>query len=49
MRNLLEQAERQGSLFGAHPGSVLVRADVDLIAPVLEVEPDAESGREIAR
>lgn len=49
MRNLLEQTERQGSLFGAHPGSVRVRADVDLIAPVLDVEPDAESGREMAR
>ena len=49
MRNLLNQTERKGSLFGAHPGSVKVRDGVDLIAPVLDVVLDAESGREIDR
>jgi hypothetical protein len=49
MRNLLEQTARAGSLFGAHPGSVRVRDGVDLVAPALDVELDAESGREIAR
>jgi len=49
MRHLLEQSARAGSLFGAHPGSVRVRDGVDLSAPALDVEPDAESGLEIAR
>ena len=49
MRNLLNQTERKGSLFGAHPGSVTVKDGVDLIAPVLDVVPDAASGREIDR
>jgi hypothetical protein len=49
VRRLLEQNARAGSLFGAHPGSVKVQDGVDLTAPVLEVEPDAESGREIER
>ncbi len=49
MRQLLERHARTGSLFGAHPGSVRVRDDVDLTAPVLDVEPDASTGREIAR
>ena len=49
MRHLLEQTSRAGSLFGAHPGSVRVREGVDLVASALDVEPDAESGREIAR
>jgi hypothetical protein len=49
MRSLPEQAARAGSLFGAHPGSVRVRDGVDLIAPALDVEPDAETGREIVR
>jgi hypothetical protein len=49
MRRLLEQEARAGSLFGAHPGSVSIREGVDLIAPALDVEPDAESGREIER
>ena len=30
-------------------GSVVVRPGVDLLAPVLDVEPDAETGREIDR
>ena len=49
MRNLLEQHARAGSLFGAHPGSVRVRDDVDLTAAILDVEPDAATGREVDR
>lgn len=49
VRRLLEQNARGGSLFGAHPGSVKVQDGVDLTAPALDVEPDAESGREIKR
>ena len=49
VRRLLEQDARAGSLFGAHPGSVRIREDVDLIAPVLDVVPDAATGREVER
>ncbi len=49
MRRLLEDSARAGSLFGAHPGSVRVQEGVDLTAPVLDVEPDAETGRETER
>lgn len=35
---------RSGLLFGAHPGSVVVRDDVDLTAPILEDEMDTERG-----
>jgi hypothetical protein len=49
MRRLLEQHARVGSLFGAHPGSVRVRADVDLVTAGLEDPPDAATGREIER
>jgi hypothetical protein len=49
MRHLLDQDARAGSLFGAHRGSVRTREGVDLIAPALDVEPDAETGREIER
>jgi hypothetical protein len=49
VRRLLEQNARAGSLFGAHPGSVKVADGVDLTAPALDVEPDAESGRELVR
>lgn len=49
LRKLLEQNARAGSLFGAHRGSVQVRDDVDLTAPTLDVEPDAETGKEIER
>jgi hypothetical protein len=49
MRSLLQQHARTGSLFGAHPGSVRVREGVDLTDPVLDVEPDAASGREVER
>ena len=49
VRRLLDQNARSGSLFGAHRGSVRVREGVDLIASVLDVEPDAETGREVER
>ena len=49
MRRLLEQSARAGSLFGAHRGSVRVREGVDLVAPALDVEPDAATGRETER
>jgi hypothetical protein len=49
MRRLLDQEARAGSLFGAHTGSVRVREGVDLVAPALDVEPDAATGREIDR
>jgi hypothetical protein len=49
IRRLLDQDARIGSLFGAHPGSVRIREDVDLTAPILDVIPDAEAGREIDR
>ena len=49
MRQLLEREARTGSLFGTHRGSVRVRDGVDLIAPALDVTPDAETGREIER
>jgi hypothetical protein len=49
VRRLLDADARSGSLFGAHPGSVLVREGVDLTAPSLDVAPDAETGREIER
>lgn len=49
LRRLLDQDARMGSLFGAHPGSVRIREGVDLLAPALDVEPEAETGREIER
>jgi hypothetical protein len=49
IRRLLDHEARLGSLFGAHPGSVRVREGIDLIAPALDVKPDAETGREIDR
>ena len=49
VRRMLEENARAGSLFGAHRGSVRVREGVDLTAPALDVEPDAETGREIER
>jgi hypothetical protein len=49
MRRLLEQDARTGSLFGAHPGSVRIRDGFDLTAPALDVELDAETGREVER
>lgn len=49
VRRLLEQDARAGSLFGAHRDSVRVQEGVDLIAPALDVEPDAEAGQEVER
>jgi hypothetical protein len=49
MRRLLEHEARAGSLFGAHRGSVRVQDGVDLTAPALDIEPDAETGRETER
>jgi hypothetical protein len=49
VRRLLEQNPRAGSLFGEHRGSVRVHEGVDLIAPALDVKPDAEIGGEIER
>ena len=47
MQHLLDTRARAGSLFGAHKGSVTVRPGVDLLAPVLELAPDAETGRKL--
>ena len=49
VRRLLEQNARAGSLFGAHRGSVRIREGVDIVAPALDVEPDAETGQEVER
>ncbi|MBA3812296.1 MAG: hypothetical protein H0X27_11770 [Caulobacteraceae bacterium] len=49
LRRLLDEDARGGSLFGGHRGSVRVRDGVDLVAPALDVEPDAGTGREIER
>ena len=49
VQRLLDQHTRSGRLFGAHAGSVVVRDDVDLTAPVLEDPIDAATGREIDR
>ena len=49
VRRLLDDNARAGSLFGAHRGSVRVREGVDLVQPALDVEPDAETGREVER
>lgn len=49
VRRLLDEDARAGSLFGGHRGSVRIGDGVDLIAPVLDVEPDAQSGLEIQR
>lgn len=49
MRRLLEQGARAGTLFGAHKKSVRIAEGVDLTAAILDVVPDAESGREVER
>ncbi len=49
MRRLLDEDVRAGSLFGAHPGSVWVRPDVDLLAPALDIDPDSATGLEMDR
>ncbi|MGH7160042.1 MAG: hypothetical protein ACREFS_08185 [Acetobacteraceae bacterium] len=46
---LLEKTAREGSLFGAHPGSVRVAEGIDLTLPALDVVPDAETGHEVER
>jgi hypothetical protein len=48
MRKLLAGENRSGPPFGAHVGSVEVSDGVDLLGLVLDVVPDAQSGREIA-
>jgi hypothetical protein len=45
MRRLLEEDARAGSLFGAHRGSVVIRQGVELIAPALDVDPEAATGQ----
>ncbi|HEY3779146.1 MAG TPA: hypothetical protein VGL35_13920 [Rhizomicrobium sp.] len=49
MRRLLAGDTRSGSLFGAHRDSVRVVEGTDLVAPALDVMPDAESGAEADR
>ena len=49
VRRLLDEAARTKPLFGAHPGSVKIRSDVDLTQPVIDSQTEAESGREIRR
>jgi hypothetical protein len=49
VRLLLEQNARAGSLFGAHRGSVRVSEGGDLLAPALDVAPEAETGGEVER
>ena len=49
VRRLLDETAGARPLFGAHPGSVKVRSDVDLIQPVINPRTDAESGQEIRR
>jgi hypothetical protein len=49
MRQLLERHVRAGSLFGAHAGSVRVRAGVDLVTAGLDDALDAATGRELGR
>lgn len=43
LSRLLDQEARQGSLYGAHPGSLRARPGVDLTAPVLADPVDAET------
>jgi len=49
VRRLLDEAARTEPLFGAHPGSVRIRSDVDLTQPAIDPLTDAESGRETRR
>ncbi len=49
MRELIKKNERTGTLFGMHPGSVRIAEGVDIVGPILDVIPDAESGRGIDR
>jgi hypothetical protein len=47
LRRLLDQDARAGDLFGAHKGGVRIGAGIDLTEPALDVEPDAQTGREL--
>ena len=47
LRLLLERGARAGDLFGGQKGSVRVGAGLDLTKPALDVEPDAQTGREL--
>ena len=47
LRRLLDRDARAGDLFGAHKGSIRVGPGVDLTEPALDVEPDAQTGREL--
>ena len=49
MKALLDADARSGSLFGANPNSVRVLPGIDLTAPALDVEPEAQTGRELER
>jgi hypothetical protein len=49
VRRLLDDAARTKPVFGAHPGSVKIRSDIDITQPVIDPRTDAESGREICR
>jgi len=49
VRHLLARRTPSSTLFGAHEGSVRTAEGADLIAPSLDVVPDAEAGREIER
>ncbi|HEY5210872.1 MAG TPA: hypothetical protein VIJ42_15645 [Stellaceae bacterium] len=49
LRRLLDSEDRKGSLFGRHRGSITFHDGVDLTAPILEDEMDAETGKEIDR
>lgn len=49
VRRLLDDTARAKPLFGAHPGSVKVRRGIDLTQPLMDMETDAESGREVRR
>jgi transcriptional regulator with XRE-family HTH domain len=49
LRRFIEGENREGSLFGAHLGSVAIHEGVDLTEPVLDTIPDAETGREVRR
>jgi hypothetical protein len=47
MRRVTDQHARAGSLFGVHRGSIPVREGVDLIAPAIDLEPDAEIDEQV--
>ncbi len=49
VRALLDQRERNGSLFDAHPGSAVVRPGIDLTQATIDDAFDAETGDEIRR